>query len=410
MNIQIFGSSKSFDSKKAERWFKERRIKYQYIDVPSKGLSPREYQSVKQKVGFKALVNTKCRAYEELYMAYITPDAKRKSCWNIRSCSTPPLSAMARRPLWATARTSGPNGSKIFPEGDTAMWDNTLPKNRFLRFCVLMVHRCGRHNVATQSAALAFYLLFMIFPFLIFISALLGLLNLNITGMMTVLSDFLPEEVVDLLRMYFTYVTDNPSPQLMVFGLVFSIYFPMRATNSLMAAVRTAYHLGPPKGFITQWIKVLLYTVTLIVTIALTLSLMTFGERALWYTVEHFHLPEFLAMLWVTLRFPIAGAVSFLALFLLYALAQDTIQPLKNICPGVLFSLAAWMAFSWLYSYYVNHFSHYSVLYGSIGAVIVVLIWLNLSAFTLILGAEMNGVLISMRKDRLEQGVNIPKT
>ena len=195
----------------------------------------------------------------------------------------------------------------------------------------------------------------------------------------------------------------------MVFGLVFSIYFPMRATNSLMAAVRTAYHLGPPKGFITQWIKVLLYTVTLIVTIALTLSLMTFGERALWYTVEHFHLPEFLAKLWVTLRFPVAGAVSFLALFLLYALAQDTIHPLKNIYPGVLFSLAAWMAFSWLYFYYVNHFSHYSVLYGSIGAVIVVLIWLNLSAFTLILGAEMNGVLISMRKDRLEQDTNVPK-
>ena len=135
------------------------------------------------------------------------------------------------------------------------MWDNTLPKNRFLRFCVLMAHRCGRHNVAMQSAALAFYLLFMIFPFLIFISALLGLLDLNITGMMTVLSDFLPEEVVDLLRMYFTYVTDNPSPRLMVFGLVFSIYFPMRATNSLMAAVRTAYHLGPPKGFITQWTR-----------------------------------------------------------------------------------------------------------------------------------------------------------
>ena len=67
MNIQIFGSSKSFDTKKAERWFKERRIKYQYIDVPSKGLSPREYQSVKQKVGFEALVNTKCRAYEELF-------------------------------------------------------------------------------------------------------------------------------------------------------------------------------------------------------------------------------------------------------------------------------------------------------------------------------------------------------
>ena len=66
---------------------------------------------------------------------------------------------------------------------------------------------------------------------------------------------------------------------------------------------------------------------------------------------------------------------------------------------GLAAALAAWMALSWLYSYYANHFSHYSVLYGSIGAVIVVLIWLNLTAVTLILGAEVNGVLISMRKD-----------
>ncbi len=78
MNIQIFGSSKSFDSKKAERWFKERRIKYQYIDLPSKGLSPREYQSVKQKVGFEALVDTRCRAYEALYMAYLGPAAQEE--------------------------------------------------------------------------------------------------------------------------------------------------------------------------------------------------------------------------------------------------------------------------------------------------------------------------------------------
>ena len=78
MNIQIFGSAKSFDSKKAERWFRERRIQYQYIDLPSKGLSPREYLSVKQKVGLEALLNTKCRAYEDLYMPYITPEAREE--------------------------------------------------------------------------------------------------------------------------------------------------------------------------------------------------------------------------------------------------------------------------------------------------------------------------------------------
>ena len=283
------------------------------------------------------------------------------------------------------------------------MWGDTLPKNRFLRFWVLLAHRYLKHNVATQSAALAFYLLFMIFPFLIFISALLGLLNLNVAGIVTVLADFLPEDVLELTELYLTYVRENPSPQLMVFGLVFSVYFPMRATNSLMGAVRTAYHLGPPRGAVSQWLRVLLYTVTLIAAIALTLTLMTFGERALWYAVAHFHLPEWMAAMWVHLRFPAAGAVSSFALLLLYALAQDTLQPMRNIWPGTLFSIAAWMVVSGLYSYYANHFSHYSLLYGSIGAIIVVLIWLNLTAVTLILGAEVNGVLISMRKDRLTE-------
>ena len=69
MNIQIFGKSKSFDTKKAERWFKERRIKYQYIDLVSKGVSPGEYRSIRAAVGsFDALVDKDC-------LAYITPQA-----------------------------------------------------------------------------------------------------------------------------------------------------------------------------------------------------------------------------------------------------------------------------------------------------------------------------------------------
>ena len=78
MNIQIFGNKKSFDSKKAERWFKERRIKVQYIDLVRYGMSPGEYRSVRQKLGFEQLVDTRCRAYEELYMAYLTPDAQEE--------------------------------------------------------------------------------------------------------------------------------------------------------------------------------------------------------------------------------------------------------------------------------------------------------------------------------------------
>lgn len=279
-------------------------------------------------------------------------------------------------------------------------WDR-LPNNRFLRGIYLMVQRYLRHSVGIQSAALAFYLLFMLFPLMIFVSALLGLLQLDVAAILLALEELLPREIVEFIGMYLAYVRENPSPQLLLFGLFFSIYFPMRATNTLMRAVRTAYHLGPPRRAFVHLIKSLLYTVLLIVTVALTLTLMTVGDRVLAYAVEHFRLPELVAALWTRLRFPVAAVAGYFALFFLYALAQDTRLPWRNLWPGTLMALGAWMALSFFYAVYVEHFANYSLLYGSIGTVIALLIWLYMSAATLIMGAELNGTLLSLRKDGL---------
>lgn len=274
-----------------------------------------------------------------------------------------------------------------------------LPRSRVLRGAYLMVQRYLRHNVGIQSAALAFYLLFMLFPFLIFISALLGLLRLDVAGILLALGEILPRGVADLIEVYLTYVSRNPSPHLMVFGLVFSIYFPMRATNSLMRSVRTAYHLGPPRGPVRHVLNTLLYTVLLIVTIAAALALMTVGDRILSYAVAHFRLPGFVAEAWARLRFPAVAVLCYFALFFLYAMAQDGRQPWRDIWPGTLAALAAWMGVSWLYAFYVDNIANYSLLYGSIGTVIALLMWLYMSSVVLIMGAELNGTIMSLRKD-----------
>ena len=90
MNIQIFGARKSFDTKKAERWFKERRIKYQYIDLDSKGLSPGEYRSIRAAVGYDALVDRDSPDYRELGIDYLLPQAaEEKLLENPRLLKTP---------------------------------------------------------------------------------------------------------------------------------------------------------------------------------------------------------------------------------------------------------------------------------------------------------------------------------
>lgn len=80
MNIQIFGKPKSFDTGKAERWFKERRIKYQYIDLKVKGMSAGEYKSVKAALGgdFYKMVDTKCKLYEETYFEHLAYDEDKE--------------------------------------------------------------------------------------------------------------------------------------------------------------------------------------------------------------------------------------------------------------------------------------------------------------------------------------------
>lgn len=79
MNIQIFGKNKSFDTKKAERYFKERGIKFQKIDLLQKGLSAREYESVCKAVGgWEKLVDENSKAYEKHYMKYLSDSDKEE--------------------------------------------------------------------------------------------------------------------------------------------------------------------------------------------------------------------------------------------------------------------------------------------------------------------------------------------
>lgn len=70
MNIQIFGAGKCFDTKKAERYFKERRVNYQYIDIVKYGLSKGVFESVRNAVGLEALIDTQCKEYKTLDMAF----------------------------------------------------------------------------------------------------------------------------------------------------------------------------------------------------------------------------------------------------------------------------------------------------------------------------------------------------
>ena len=279
-------------------------------------------------------------------------------------------------------------------------WIKTILDSWPGRFLTRTVERYLFHGVAQEAAALAYYLLFMIFPLLIFLSSLLGLLELDVSSIIQGLTPLLPAGVVDVVESYLSYVSATSSRAMLWFGLVFTIYFPMRAADCLMISVRRAYHLPRPKNQIVYMAKVLLYTVFLLVSIALSLTLVTVGRAALEFAGRFFVVPEAFIELWTDLRFLVLGGVMFAAVGLLYAAAQDGRQPDRNHVPGALAALVGWMVVSAAFSFYVENFANYTAIYGALGTVIVLMMWLNLTALMLIMGAEINGVLISIRGRR----------
>ena len=274
------------------------------------------------------------------------------------------------------------------------MRKGTHPRTALGQTAAQMIRRYYLHDVARDSAALTYYLLFAIFPLLIFVSTLLGVLELDIASITAVLAPILPSDVVDIIRTYLEYVAANQSRQLLWFSLVFSIWFPMRSTGCLMHSLRKAFGRSAPENILLGQLRTLLFTIWMIFVIGLTLALVVVGRRALYFLSGFLPLSETFISVWGYLRFIILGLVMAISLGILYQLALGQRRPLREVLPGVGSSLAAWLLLSMAFSYYVENMARYAQLYGSIATIVVVLLWLYMSGQVLILGAELSASLI----------------
>jgi len=204
------------------------------------------------------------------------------------------------------------------------------------------------------------------------------------------------------------HVSHTSSQSMLWFALVFTVWFPMRAAKGLMDDVRLAYHLGKPAHPVSYTIRQLVYTVVLLIVVGLTLLFSTLGKQVLGY-LNHLipektlRISDYLLTIWQYLRFIPVGALMFAALGTLYAASLDKRQPWEEMLPGITAALVSWIVVSIGFSVYVENFANYSVIYGTLGAVIVLLMWLYMTAVILILGAELNAALRTVRQANREE-------
>lgn len=268
-----------------------------------------------------------------------------------------------------------------------------------VNFTKAVVRRIGAHEVSTRSAALSYYFLLALFPLLLFLVSLLSLfaehdphLGENIVS---ALGSMAPGSATQLLNHVITetFTSKHDALKLAV-GLVGAFWAASGGISAIMEALNVIYDTKETRPWWKQKFVVLALTLAIAVLAIVALLLALAGGKIGGALSSQMAMGEIFRWAWRILQWPVSFAAMLLAFSLLYYFAPNRKQrDWQWISPGSLAGVIMWILASIGFRIYLHYFNHYSATYGSLGAVIVLLLWLYITGFAILIGGEVNRVI-----------------
>jgi membrane protein len=247
-------------------------------------------------------------------------------------------------------------------------------------------------NCTGQAAQLAYYLIFAVFPFLLFLTTLLGYLPIPnlMERIMEYLARLLPGDTATLLQDNIRQLVTEQQGGLLSFGILATLWTASSAVTAITEALNRAYDVQEGRPFWKVRGLAMLLTIGLSVFIIASMVLLIFGPQLGGWIAALAGVGTAFEVAWNILRWPVIVCLLIIAMASVYYFAPDVEQQWKWITPGSIFAVLVTIAVSLGFSFYVNNFGSYNKTYGSIGTVIVFLTWLYLTGFVIVVGGEIN--------------------
>lgn len=272
--------------------------------------------------------------------------------------------------------------------------------SNFFRFIKLLFIRIQKNDVTGNAAQLAYYMLFSIFPLLLVAVSLLGFLNLDKNSIFDLVEDFAPKQILNFIQSNLNQVLSKRSGGLLSVGILATLWSASNAMAAIMKALNKAYGIVDRRNFIVQKFLSVLFTAAMLVTVAITLVLLVFGQQIGEFLLHYLHMPTDLIDGWNSGRQLLSILVILVVFVFLYWFAPNRKGTIKTVLPGALFATIGWSVTSIGFAFYINNFGNYTATYGSIGIVIMLLLWFFLSGIILIVGGEVNGTLAFIKQKK----------
>jgi membrane protein len=250
------------------------------------------------------------------------------------------------------------------------------------------------NNGSTRAGYIAFASLFAVFPFLICLTSLAGLAGRPemIDGIVALAFETLPAEVVKTLAPVVAEVLTERRSHLFTIGMIATLWASSSGIEALRAGLNLAYGVTEPRPIWHRRLQGLLFVVMgALVTLIATAAILI-GPTVWRYISDTFHLPAVWEGAYAAARYGVAPVTILLAIAILYRWLPKP-GPSRLVLPGAVLATAAWLTLASLFSLYFERSTHYTVTYGSLGGVVVTLLFFYLSAAIFVFGAEFNAAL-----------------
>ena len=261
-----------------------------------------------------------------------------------------------------------------------------------VRFGLEMAQLYFDRHVSRSAAALAYFLLLSFFPLLICVNAFISLLRLDVGAVLDAAAAILPQETLGILADYMGYITTNQSHALLLAGAGMTLFSASSAFRTLMRVMEELYGRTGYRG-LRRVAASVAFSVLLLLTIYLAVAVLLTGEWLFTWLIRLLDLPaEALPWEWQWFRFLLLFLLVFLFVLLTYRMAAPRGEPRPPVLTGALLAAGALVAATALFSWFIGLSSRYSLVYGSLASVIILLVWLYLCGNILILGNVFNYV------------------
>lgn len=247
-------------------------------------------------------------------------------------------------------------------------------------------------HLPNGAAALAFYMVLAIFPAAIFGLSLLPYLpipNLE-QAIMDAVRQALPGRAADMLTSTIDGVLSHRSGGLLSFGFLFTIWSASNGLYAVMQQLNVVYDVAERRPFVKARAIALLLTLSFFVLVVGAFGLIVFGGMLQSYVGDHLGWSAGLRVVFAVLRWIIIVAAVHLAFALVYYLGPNVEQRFVLVTPGSVFATVALLVASFGFKLYVSSFANFDAVYGSLGAVIILLMWLFVAGWVILLGGEIN--------------------